>query len=123
VEDCPFCGVNRVVIDTLNHHKALGTGPFRFRVQCQDCGAATRWCDTEEQAWEAWNTRRPPGKKKSANFFICKDLFFFKGATYARNPQTEFCYIGDEGGYKRIKKADYLKAYAECAKAAGKVKV
>jgi hypothetical protein len=102
--------------------------PGRFRVQCQDCRAATRWCDTEEQAREAWNARASlPSHKKRAvipeSIFITKDLFFHTGVLYARNSQTEYCYSGGtDGKYKRIKKANYLLAYAECAKAAGKVK-
>jgi hypothetical protein len=57
------------------------------------------------------------------NIFICKDLFVFGGLIHARNPRNEYCYIGGTNGYKRMKKADYLKAYAECAKATGKVKL
>jgi crossover junction endodeoxyribonuclease RusA len=51
---CPFCGGRRAKIDTLNH--TSGT-PGRFRAQCQDCGAATKWHDAEEDAWKAWNKR------------------------------------------------------------------
>jgi len=122
---CPFCGKPYASIDTFNY--ASGK-PFKFRAQCQICGACTRWCDTEEQAWEAWNVRekteRPQMDARSLqNIFICKDLFVFNSLVHARNPQNEYCYISDtNGGYKRMKKADYLKAYAECAKAAGKVK-
>jgi Lar family restriction alleviation protein len=51
---CPFCGREHAVIDTMNY--ASGK-PGRFRIQCQECGASTRWFDTEEAAWEAWDTR------------------------------------------------------------------
>jgi Lar family restriction alleviation protein len=51
---CPFCGKPQAIIDTLNYH---GEKPVEFRVQCQACGVTTRWCDTEEQAGEAWNSR------------------------------------------------------------------
>jgi Lar family restriction alleviation protein len=53
-EGCPFCGKERAAIDTFNY---VGGKPYRYRVQCQECGANTRWYETEEQAWEAWNTR------------------------------------------------------------------
>jgi Lar family restriction alleviation protein len=51
---CPFCG-NKGAIDTLNY--ASGD-PGRFRIQCRECGGATKWHETAEQAWDAWN-RRP----------------------------------------------------------------
>jgi Lar family restriction alleviation protein len=102
---CPFCGSPNSKIDTLNYRSG---NPGRFRVQCQVCGAVTKWHEAAVEAWVSWNTR------------VCKDLFVFKGCLHARNPQTQFCYIGGETGYKRMKKADYLKAYAECAKIAGK---
>jgi Lar family restriction alleviation protein len=111
---CPFCGTKNVVVDTLNYTSG---NPGRFRVQCQDCGGATKWHDTKDEAWEAWNNR---DYRFLENIFVCKDLFVFKGCTHVRNPQTQFCYIGGLSGYKRMKKEDYLKAYAECAKVAGK---
>ncbi|MDR2394433.1 MAG: Lar family restriction alleviation protein [Treponema sp.] len=50
---CPFCGAHGV-IDTLN--RADGTCGA-YRVQCSGCGAATRWCGTEDRAWAAWALR------------------------------------------------------------------
>jgi hypothetical protein len=122
--DCPFCGNQYACTDTFDYARGK---PFKCRVQCQICGACTRWCDTEEQAWEAWDirekTERPQVDPQSLqNIFICKDLFVFNGLIHSRNPHNEYCYIGGTNGHKRMKKADYLKAYAECAKAAGKVK-
>jgi Lar family restriction alleviation protein len=114
-KSCPFCGDQHAIIDTLNYTSGK---PFKFRVQCRGCGAATQWLDTEEQAWGAWNNR---DLRDLENVFVCKDLFVFKGCIHVRNPQTQFCYIGGQDGYKRMKKEDYLKAYAECAKIAGKV--
>jgi Lar family restriction alleviation protein len=111
--DCPFCGSKEVIIDTFNY--ASGK-PHQYRALCQDCGTTSRWCDTEEEAWTAWN-RRPT--QALPPVFFGKDLFFFKGAVYARNPQNGFCFISNKEGYKRIKKPDYLLAYADCAKAAG----
>ena len=92
-----------------------------------DCGATTRWCDTEEQVRAAWNTRS--SKKEIADIasdsyprLFSKDLFFFRGTVYVRNTKTEFCYASSGQKYKRIKKSDYQTAYEECARAAGKVK-
>jgi Lar family restriction alleviation protein len=121
---CPFCGKQHTAIDTLNYTSGK---PEKFRVKCQNCGVCTRWCDTEEQARDAWNVReKTEGPQKYPgslqNMLICKDLFVFKHLVHARNPQNEYCYISGINGYKRMKKADYLKAYAECAKAEGKVK-
>jgi Lar family restriction alleviation protein len=113
-EACPFCGSSNAIIDTLNYTSG---NPGKYRVQCQDCGGATKWHDAAVEAWAAWNSRDFRGLE---NIFVCKDLFVFKGCVHARNPQTQFCYIDGQDGYKRMKKADYLRAYAECAKIAGK---
>jgi Lar family restriction alleviation protein len=113
---CPFCG-SKDRIDTINY--ASGD-PAKFRVQCQDCGDTTKWHDTEDDAWKAWNSR---DFRYLENIFVCKDLFVFKGCIHVRNPQTQFCYIDGLNGYKRMKKGDYLKAYAECAKVEGKAQV
>jgi Lar family restriction alleviation protein len=53
-EPCPFCGKKIAAVDTLNYTSGK---PGRFRVQCQDCGGATKWHDTAEEAWKAWNNR------------------------------------------------------------------
>jgi transcription elongation factor Elf1 len=50
---CPFCG-GYGVVDTLNHAKGR---PGAYRVQCQECGAATRWCSTEAESRTAWGIR------------------------------------------------------------------
>jgi hypothetical protein len=50
---CPFCR-ERAQVDTLNHTSGK---PGRFRIQCRDCGGATKWYDTEDEAWNAWNAR------------------------------------------------------------------
>jgi sarcosine oxidase delta subunit len=50
---CPFCG-NQAAIDTLNHANGR---PVAYRVQCPNCGAATRWCTTEAEARTAWRIR------------------------------------------------------------------
>jgi Lar family restriction alleviation protein len=114
--ECPFCGGKTAAADTLNR---AGGDPAGFRIICRDCGGATRWCSTEEEAWKAWNSR---GFRFLENIFVCKDLFVFKGCIHARNPQTQFCYVGGLNGYKRMKKEDYLKAYAELSKISGKAK-
>jgi Lar family restriction alleviation protein len=130
---CPFCGKKRAVIDTI---KTAAGKPVCYRNACTACGGATRWFPTEAEAAKAWDTRAapepetsgaaaaPPAKKRaprSGDFFINKDLFLYGGDVYARNPHTQVC-CRDHGGegYKRIKKADYLRVYAELTKKAEK---
>ena len=111
---CPFCGSSAAAADTLNY---AGGRPGRFRIQCQDCGGATKWHEEKDGAWDAWNRR--PEALLPENIFVCGDLFVHKGLVHARNPQTGFCYAGGIKGYRRMKKADWQKACAECGKAIG----
>jgi Lar family restriction alleviation protein len=123
-DPCPFCGELSAAVDSLNYTSGK---PAKFRIQCQTCGVFTKWYDTADEAWESWNTRAKQAKPRQPshflrNIFICKDLFVYQDAMYARNPKTDLCYRGDDAGgtFRRIKKADYLMAYAECVKAVGK---
>jgi hypothetical protein len=120
---CPFCGSEDKYIDLLCANPHPTRVKQQYRMKCRDCGAATRWCETEEGARAAWDIRSPKVAvlEIPAPVPFGKDLFFYNGSLYARNPQNGFCFISDKDGYKRIKKADYLLAYAECAKAAGKI--
>jgi len=113
---CPFCGKNNAAIDTFNY--ASGK-PYKFRVQCQECLVATHWCDTEEKAWESWNTRaeamKAKGWQKPVNAIIGADVFVYQDVLYVRNPQTGFCYCCYRGNV-RMKKADFVKTYSDCLK-------
>jgi Lar family restriction alleviation protein len=123
VKPCPFCGSSGAGIDTFYN----GTGnPVMFRAQCPECLAATGWHDSGEEAAEKWNTRargggkpgeegKPPGDR-----VINKDLFYFGGRFYARNPHTGYCSVKTGDGCKRVKKGLWLAAYEECAGASGK---
>jgi len=112
---CPFCGKNVGAIDTLNY---TSRKPAKFRVQCQECLVATHWCNTEEQAWEAWNTRaevpRAIGRQKPVNAIIGADVFIYQDVLYVRDPKTGTCYRGSPDGYARVKKADFVKTYSDC---------
>lgn len=130
-EGCPFCGKRWTIMDTIKN--AAGEA-VRYRNACAICGASTRWYETEDEAAEAWDRRAAPagdgaekaaaeGSKRSRDAFINKDLFWYRGAVYARNPQTQYCYRDQGGeGYKRIKKAEYLRAYGELGKKAEQAK-
>jgi Lar family restriction alleviation protein len=132
-ELCPFCGDRYAKIDTLNYTSGK---PGRFRVQCQDCGAATRWYDTEEQAWAAWNNRYIKLSPELEVFIFNLDAFVYEGLLYIHNKQSGYCFAQKEfrGAMKRIKKSDFLSAAhsaavaqaertnTECEKTTGKVK-
>jgi Lar family restriction alleviation protein len=120
--NCPFCGYGDIYSDLLCANPHPTSVKQQYRMKCRDCGAATRWCATEEDARAAWNRRSAKVPSVPAPVPFGKDLFFYKGALYARNPQNGFCFISDKNGYKRIKKADYLLAYAECQKTVGALK-
>lgn len=50
---CPFCGGKGVEI-LEDENKYLY---FRYRAQCQKCGATAKLCHTKEEALKAWNRR------------------------------------------------------------------
>jgi Lar family restriction alleviation protein len=116
-ELCPFCGDRRAKTDTLNYTNS--GKPGRFRVQCQDCGATTRWYDTEEQAWAAWNNRYIKLSPELEVFIFNSDAFVYEGLLYVRNKQSGYCFAQKEfrGALKRIKKSDFLSAAHNAAAA------
>jgi Lar family restriction alleviation protein len=69
--NCPFCG-KKAAVDTL---KYTGGRPAMYRVQCLECRAATKWYDTEEAAWEAWNKRVTGGPPAQAKINFAKMNF------------------------------------------------
>jgi Lar family restriction alleviation protein len=109
-KSCPFCG-KKATIDTLNY---TGGKAAKYRVQCQECRAATDWYDSEAAAWAAWNRRIPDGM----NRVIDKNTFILYGLLYSRNPQTGNCVAQKEyrGKAVRIKEDVFLAAYKECEK-------
>ena len=112
---CPFCGKNNPAIDTLNYTSGK---PSKFRVRCQVCLAATHWCDTEAEAWESWNNRmevpQAKGRQKPVNVLIGADMFVYQDILHVRNPKTGQYFCQSPGGAKRMKKADFVKAYSAC---------
>jgi Lar family restriction alleviation protein len=106
---CPFCGDQHPAIDTLNYTSGK---PGKFRVQCQDCGAATKWFDTEEQAWGAWNKRYIKLSPELAVFVFNPDAFVYDGLLHIRDKQSGYCFAQKEfrGNLKRIGKKDFLSA-------------
>jgi Lar family restriction alleviation protein len=111
-EPCPFCGDRCAKIDTLNYTSGK---PGRFRVQCQDCGGATKWHSTEEDAWKAWNNRFVKLSLELEVFIFNSDAFAYKGRLYIRDRPSLYCFAQKEfrGPLKRIKKSDFLSAYQE----------
>ena len=72
-EPCPFCG-GEAAVDTLNTVK--GT-PGAYRVQCQGCGAATRWCATGAAAETAWSIRvAAPAEKAKRRYKSWQQLIY-----------------------------------------------
>jgi Lar family restriction alleviation protein len=61
LKPCPFCG-GEAAIDTLNTIKG---NPGAYRMQCQGCGVATRWCSSEISAQSAWSIRVPTAVLKA----------------------------------------------------------
>ena len=52
IRNCPFCGGNN--FDVIN---TGGDDPAQFAVWCSGCASTSTWCDTDDQAIEAWNNR------------------------------------------------------------------
>ena len=132
-EPCPFCGDKTAKADTLNYTNGK---PGRFRIQCRDCGGATRWHETAEEAWQAWNKRHVKLSPELEGFVFSADAFVYEARLYIRNKQSGYCFAQKEfsGDLKLISKKDFLltadkavsaqaeRANTEYEKAAGKVK-
>ena len=113
---CPFCGSKTAGVDPINY--ASGD-PARFRIKCRDCGGATKWYDTKEEAWKAWNRRYVKLRPELEVLILNRDTCIYKGRLYIRNKQSGYCYAQKEfrGDLKRIKKGDFLSAYQEAVNA------
>jgi Lar family restriction alleviation protein len=112
-EPCPFCG-EKPLVDTLNYTSGK---PGRFRIECYGCGANTRWCDTEDEAWKAWNSRYVKLSPELEVLIFNSDAFAYKGRLYIRDKPSLYCFTQKEfrGALKRIAKSDFLSAYQEAA--------
>jgi Lar family restriction alleviation protein len=148
--ECPFCGNRRVIVDTIKnaegkailYRNACAICKASTRWSPTEEEAAKAWdaraappVEPAPEASAAAAPQPPPEASvkaapkpagegtKRKDSFINRDLFLYRGDVYARNPQTQLCYRDHGGeGYKRIRKADYLLAYAELGKKAEKEK-
>jgi Lar family restriction alleviation protein len=113
-EPCPFCGDRYAKIDTLNYTSGK---PGRFRVQCRNCGGATKWHNTGEDAWKAWNSRYVKLSPELEAFIFNPDAFVYKGRLYIRERPSLYCFAQKEfrGALKRIKKSDFISTCQEAA--------
>jgi len=50
-EPCPFCGASEESISKCDIDD-------QYYMECCSCAATGPWCETKEEAEEAWNTRR-----------------------------------------------------------------
>jgi Lar family restriction alleviation protein len=116
LKPCPFCGDQHVEIDPLNYTSGK---PYRFRVQCHQCGANTGWLNTEARASSAWNIRQCPDKGNTIDntFVFNADNFIYNSLLYQRNNKTGYCYAQKEfrGNMKRISKSEFLLKAEEAA--------
>lgn len=55
---CPFCA-GEPIPEPLEYDPDGIVGVRAFYVQCSDCIAFGPWCDTPEEAKQAWNRRVP----------------------------------------------------------------
>jgi len=116
-QNCPFCGKQTGIPDTLNFARGR---PSKFRVRCVTCGASSGWRETEGEAWDAWNMRVLE-KQPPINAVINGDTFVFNNLLYSRNALTRHCAAQKEfrGKLFRIKEDVFNEAYEECLKAEG----
>lgn len=56
LEKCPFCG--RETAKLQERFNFLTGAKKLYYIQCSSCGALTRECETNFEAFEIWNTRR-----------------------------------------------------------------
>lgn len=53
IKPCPFCGHEAILKINREH---------LYIVQCDKCEATSKICESENEAAEAWNTRKPMDK-------------------------------------------------------------
>lgn len=51
LKSCPHCNGNGRIVSVS------GFKSDRYRAVCEECGASTRECETEQEAVSAWNRR------------------------------------------------------------------
>lgn len=73
---CPFCG----------GEARFATDSKRF-IECEKCGASTGYCESEEEAINAWNTRKPVEDvierlEEESNFFRGEPMGTLQKAYY-----------------------------------------
>ena len=51
LKSCPHCNGNGRIVSVS------GFKSDRYRAVCEECGASTRECETEQEAVSAWNMR------------------------------------------------------------------
>jgi hypothetical protein len=128
---CPFCG-SAPIMDTL---KKQDSTIMAWSVFCERCCGRGAWKESQEEALAAWKARAAPLsaaenqvprqevplRRRPRYELINKNLFYWGGVYYARNPHTQYCYSDAGDGIRRIDKKSFLEAYASCAKAARKI--
>ena len=60
---CPFCGGNGVV----------KSGTLFFKVECDNCGASTKYCSSREDAISMWEMRDDGGNEAEDNWEKLED--------------------------------------------------
>lgn len=98
LKPCPFCGGEA----DCNDSGCMQGGVFKWAVECPECGVISHCFDTETEAIEAWNTRKPIDK-------IVKQLE--EKAIHSRSNAIEMTFVF-RGEPKIINETDHGKAMA-----------
>lgn len=75
LKSCPHCNGNGRIVSVS------GFKSDRYRVVCEECGASTRECETEQEAVSAWNMRAdgwiPVGERlpMESGIYLCLTRF------------------------------------------------
>jgi Lar family restriction alleviation protein len=94
-EPCPFCGDKPARVDTFNYTSGK---PARYRIQCQNCGSATKWYETADEAWQAWGKRYIKLGPELAVFVFNTDAFVYEGRLYYRDKNSGYCFAQKDFG-------------------------